>query len=177
MSYWQEQRLSFTPRRSGKGVFTDYLFGSAIPPFTYQTRYVNVLAWRRDTLTKILVIGERANLPKKSDAEIKRWRGIYNNLHWSAAMFVKMSGGSLLRLRKLIKKVEYDVVNILPPDNKCGTWDKELAEVMASLLPDYLYQQSKYAGVVLMGRRVTDLFRPGAWFGERFNIGRLPVLE
>ena len=125
----------------------------------------------------LLFLGERINDPSMSHEKVARWRRLWERHGWRASFCVPVSGGSLRRLRCLTPlDVGRMIFNVLPPDNKCGSWDRELAELMAKKAATDLPKFAQCDGVILLGRRVTDLFFPGAEFGHVGSIGSLPTL-
>lgn len=125
---------------------------------------------------RILFIGERINNRTLTNARVALWHRYWLRLGWRAAFLLPVSGHSLNRLKKLVPfGVGRTVINILPPDNKCGTWDKELAKKMQDTAASELNGNS-YDCIILLGRRVIDLFFPKVKFGTRAYYNGLPVL-
>ena len=85
------------------------------------------------SIRQILFIGERINNPKLSDRQVEWWRRLWERQTWDVAIRFNVRGGCLGRLGKLVPELQqYRVVNVLPPDNKPGTWDKAIAEEMTA---------------------------------------------
>lgn len=124
----------------------------------------------------ILVVGERVNNPTISDVAVERWRDWWEEHSWDGVIAVPSSGGSLRRMKKLLGGRPYRVVNILPPDNRIGTWDRELAQRIAADAAPWTAYQEQYDSIVLLGRRVSGLFFPKSEFGYIGQIGKLPAL-
>jgi len=123
----------------------------------------------------ILVIAERVNNRSITDERVARWRQRWD---WRTALALNCNAGygSLKRLAEFFPKwCKYQVINILPPDNKAGTWDSGLARKMVSKAPEAL-DSDTYSGIVLLGRRVTDLFFQGVPFGTQSYYNGIPVL-
>jgi len=101
---------------------------------------------------KILVIAERGNCPYLTKDQILKE---VENWTWKKALKSKWTGGTLNKLKNLIP-LPYDVVNILPPNNICGSWDKNLAENLCGQIKNYLETQIEYCAVILLGKKVIN---------------------
>lgn len=70
------------------------------------------------------------------------------------------------------------MVNVLYPSNKCGSWDARLANIVRDGALGCLSNPTKYTHVILLGRRVTDLFcGRDRKFGWVDWVGILPALS
>ena len=120
----------------------------------------------------ILVVGERINARQMEDCRAAGWLDCWDRHGWDAAIRLEARGGSLNRLEGLLP--EHRVVNLLPPDNKCGTWDEGLARKVADQaifyfgLPVSRGGPSDYEAVVLLGKRVAKAF-----FGSKVEFGHI----
>lgn len=126
----------------------------------------------------ILVIGERVNNRDLTPSKVQRWRQSWIRWGWKAALATEamVRGQSRTRLDQIVLGEKW-VVNLLPPDNKPGSWDQKMARQMAAEAEAWLRgKRCPIRGVVLLGRRVGNMFMPGAAFGTTGRIGDIPVL-
>ena len=88
----------------------------------------------------LLVIGERVHSPSSSQAGISRTREAWRQHGLRAILrYPGMAWGpTRARLVKLLDRQPDKVINLLPPDNKSGTWNHFDAERNASLLDHWL---------------------------------------
>lgn len=107
----------------------------------------------------LLVIAERVNNRRLTDAKVARWRATWEEHGWKAAMLTPAMthGASRKRLDQFLPG-DKEIVNLLPPDNKPGTWDAELARRTALQSVGWLTANADVHGVVLLGRRVLDTY-------------------
>ena len=121
-----------------------------------------------------LFISEREYLPAISpterDEHARKWAvdPVWCMLT-SGAMNV---GTTRQRLYDLLGIDSVNIVNLLPPDNKPGTWDSELARKNADTLMWRLYNVYGHVHVVALGRRVQRAIKAGL---RQIPFGR-PVL-
>lgn len=129
----------------------------------------------------IIVIGERINAKHLNDCKKQGWLDCWNRHGWEAALRLPAHGGSLSRLEDMLP--DHCVVNLLPPDNKCGAWDRELARKVADQatlyfgLPESRGGCAAYDSIVLLGKRVAKAFLGhNVEFGHIEPIGKLFAL-
>jgi hypothetical protein len=108
---------------------------------------------------------------------MRRWRRWWREHGWLGALRVAATGGSLSRLDKFLPRHGYRVVNVLPPSSACGSWDARFAREISDQVIAYFHANSNYTHVILLGRRVMDLFcGRDRRFGWVQTIGRVPAL-
>jgi hypothetical protein len=129
------------------------------------------------------MIGERVNSPEMSSAEVARWRKAWRidpirAMRTAPSMIHGPTRDRLLDITS-IKPRRVQVVNLLPPDNECGTWDKELAEWCAVHVLTWLSRPGcDWRRVFMLGKRVsrelTD--QPKCEFGRVYDLCGVPAL-
>lgn len=114
----------------------------------------------------ILCVGERMHLPQKTDEVIK-----HTHMRWLTdttrciLSYPAMSWGpTRTRLDKLLGRSPDKIINLLPPDNRCGSWDVELARECGQhfwtwlnghrMLHDEDGETKRVTHLFLLGRRV-----------------------
>ena len=127
----------------------------------------------------LIAIGERVNERKMSDARVAKWEETWKRLPLRAMLTTPamVRGTARARLNRLAAVDR--VINLLPPDNRPGTWDQEFARDQARWLRSYLYEKdadSQWSGIILMGRRVTAAFDGPQEFGFTTYVGPVKAL-
>ena len=125
----------------------------------------------------ILVVAERVHNPKMPQDLVPKWDSLWRKAPLRCVWTVQGMcwGPTRNRLAKLLGRQPDRVVNLLPPDRACGTWDAEQARDVAQRLRVYLEggdnpptmrnedgEEGYVTHIVLCGRRVMD-----AWFPEQ----------
>lgn len=135
----------------------------------------------------ILAVAERVNDPSLSDERVEGWRRYWTGprrLGFIRRTPAMTRGNTLARLKSLIGVRPDQVMNLLWPDNKIGTWDKAEARLSALVLREWLSAQpcistqsnvGDVTGVVLLGKRVVEAFamQHEGW-GEIVDGGDMP---
>lgn len=138
---------------------------------------------------QLVAVAERGHWREQTSARITKLRRQYEQrplaaiLLWPCMEF----GDTRRRFEKMIGDTNVDRrVNLLPPDNKPGTWDGRLSVAAATILLEWADDTDSH--LILLGRRVTDAFQEALGhrkskkfprprnpipFGETFARGRL----
>lgn len=113
------------------------------------------------TKKKILVIAERGYCPDLTKEQV-----FFENCNytWEKALKIKWSGSTLNKLENILP-LPFDVINILPPNNVCGSWDNIIAERISKQIRKYLTSQTEYCAVILLGRKVTKVLYQNSKLG------------
>lgn len=131
------------------------------------------------------MIGERVNCRSMADAEVRRcevlWRK--NPVHHIRHYPGMTRGRSRERLLDItsIKPQRVKIVNLLPPSNECGGWDRRLAEYCSVHLLSWLAHgcnPDRWERIIMLGKRIscelTD--RRRCEFGEVYDLCGVPAL-
>ncbi len=125
----------------------------------------------------ILVVAERVHNPKMPPEKVQKWAELWRQAPLRCVFLVQGMawGPTRNRLAKLLGRQPDRVVNLLPPDSACGTWDAQWAREVAQRLrvhleggdnQPYMKDEDGVEGpithIVLCGRRVMD-----AWFPQQ----------
>lgn len=131
----------------------------------------------------IVAIGERANLPEADAGSLalwsKRWReDTIRAMHRAPTMTTGTTRDRLLDLTSL-RRGEFLTINLLPPDSKPGTWNRELAELYAVRLLTWMQTvECRWRKIFLLGKRISQTLvdRNDVRFGEVHDLVGIPAL-
>ena len=131
----------------------------------------------------VVAIGERVNSPSMTDLRVAHWRQKWeaNSVSCICNTPAMVHGATKERLFDLtsLRPGEVQIVNILPPDNKCGTWDKDLAELCAVRLLTWMQTVNcPWERIILLGKRVSETLvdRTDVEFGTVYDLVGTPAL-
>jgi hypothetical protein len=137
----------------------------------------------------ILLIGERVHDKSLSSSRVAAWEHRWRQSPLRCIMSTPaMSHGStrqrLLGIVSIRPGRPFRIVNLLPPDNRSGTWDDGLAELAALdlMVGMSTWNQSDPAdpllGAFLLGRRVmeTVVDSRDVDFGDEVDLCGIPAL-
>lgn len=133
----------------------------------------------------IIYIGERVHDKRMGHAEValrrREWRdNVVTSIRNTPAMPEGTATRSrLIGLMALRRDLDYQIVNLLPPDKAAGTWNRELAEFCATHLLDWMASAANdWTRVIMMGKRVSRelAHRRVVEFGETYDLVGTPAL-
>ncbi len=114
-----------------------------------------------------LVIGERVHEPLMEPTRVKRWRELWEQ-HPVRCMLTTpamVEGPTRRKLEELIGRSPDKVINVMPPDNVCGSWQPKVAARYMAALKGHLAtnrelfdgeQKRQITRIMLCGARVHD---------------------
>lgn len=131
----------------------------------------------------IVAIGERVNDPSMRPFEVAYCRDIWQRATIRCLHLHGMTRGRsrerLLDLLSLRPGGEFRVANLLPPDQKAGTWDKDLAELVATRLLTWIASgECRWTRILMLGKRVSETLTddPDCQFGRVYDLCGIPAL-
>ena len=134
----------------------------------------------------ILVIAERVHSPSMPAAKVAEWAELWRKAPMRCMHIVKAMthGSTRKRLEHLLCSPPNRVMNLLPPDSRCGSWNAAQARDVAQQFRKWLYegrdpeitsecgQHGEVKTLVLCGSRVMDAWFSGAPPQKFLEIGR-----
>lgn len=125
-----------------------------------------------------MVLGERVNDRTMSDARVRQWRTVWatNCLRGVFVTPAMEHGACRDRIDRVVPHRKR-IHNVLWPDNQPGRWDVVEARKVAEEIGWYLESPMNVDGLVLLGRRVTDLFMKDAEFGALRLVNGIAALS
>lgn len=132
----------------------------------------------------IVALGERAHLPHADAGDLALWAQAWRDdtiraMHRAPAM--EMSGEARDRLIDItsLRIGQFLVVNLLPPDRKTGTWNREMAELYAGRLLTWMQTPAcQWTKIIFLGKRVAQemVDQTEIQFGEVVDLVGIPAL-
>lgn len=105
----------------------------------------------------ILVVGERIHQPDMADYRVGNWEVCFRQFPVRSVLSTPafVFGPTAARLYRIVPKARAHACNLLPPDNRPGSWDLELARILAAELVAWVCRpESGVKLVVALGARV-----------------------
>lgn len=124
----------------------------------------------------IVAIAERIHEPRLDAEDVWRWDRAWHTATLSCILSAPTmtQKATRTRLNRLMGVDAEKVVNLLPPHNRPGVWDQRFARECVTALVPWLRENAE--GVILLGRRVINVFTSGGEFCSVTEVGPVPAL-
>ncbi len=119
----------------------------------------------------LIAVAERLHVPDWDQRRVNSWWARWREkpLHYMRRTPCMLHGPTRRRFDEMTEGADVSqIINLLPPDNECGTWDTPWAFKNAELLYEWSLD-SDCEGFLLLGRRVTNAFTSGLEFCESID--------
>lgn len=123
----------------------------------------------------IVAVAERDHSPQMDIEDVVRWNQVWHTAPLSCMLSSHaIQGPTRTRLNQLMNVNPDRILHLLPPDRRSGLWDQSFAAHCADKLLPWLISNAQ--GIILLGRRVIDVFTADTEFCVITQVCQVPTL-